>query len=130
MDPQVLTARRIVLAIIAFAMSMPMVVITTFHIGRNQERLPQQIVRFVLTLVLCTFLFRGANWARWVAVILFLVAGTAELVEGVVLLSDGTHGLILIATGSVCLASAAVLFFVPVVRAYFNGGSTSIAKTV
>jgi hypothetical protein len=121
MTPQDVVARRIILAIIAVALALPVVVIATFHIGRSQEGLPHQIGRLVLTLLLCVFLFRGANWARWAAGAVFIAAGIRELVLGFLLVSE-VNGLVLIATGSVCLASAYVLFFVPVVRAYFTGG--------
>jgi hypothetical protein len=130
-ESQMVTARRIILAIIAVALTLPLVVIATFHIGRNQEGLMHQIGRFVLTLLLCALLFRGVNWARWVTGILFIALGVREFVVGVLLLSkDFNDGLVLIGTGSVCVASAYVLFFVPIVRAYFSSGPASAAKPV
>ncbi|REJ94820.1 MAG: hypothetical protein DWQ34_07680 [Planctomycetota bacterium] len=40
------------------------------------DRLPQQIVRFILTVLLFWWLYNGSNVARWLCIVLFWVGGT------------------------------------------------------
>ena len=115
--------RWLVLAVIVASLSLSVLVIVAFNIGRGPERLPQQTVRFVLTVGLCIFLYRGSNWARWVAGILFALGGLGSLIEGVAALSTSMASLLLFGMGLVYLGSAVILFFVPAVRAYFGVGN-------
>lgn len=118
------TGRSLVLAVIVASLSLSVLVIVAFNIGRGPERLPQQIVRFFLTVGLCVILYRGANWARWVAGILFALGGLGSLIGGVASLSTSIMaGLLLVVMGLVYLASAVILLFVPAVRAYFGVGN-------
>ena len=127
MEPQVESGRRLVLAVIVASLTLSVLAIVAFNIARGPERLPQQIVRLLLTVGLCVFLYRGANWARWVAGILFVLAGLGSLLGGVAVLSTSMAGLLLIVMGFVYLASAVVLLFVPAVRAYFRVGNAAAA---
>ncbi len=126
MANQPVAGRRLVLAVIVASLTISVLVIVAFNLGRGPERLPQQIVRFLLTVGLCVFLHRGANWARWVAGILFAFGGVGSLLGGLSALSTSMGGLLLLVMGLVYLACAVVLFFVPRVRAYFGAGN---AKT-
>jgi hypothetical protein len=116
------TGRRLVLAVIVASLTLSVLVIVAFNLGRGPERLPQQIVRLLLTIGLCVFLYRGANWARWVAGLLFALGGLGSLLGGLAALSTGMAGLLLIVMGLVYVGSAVVLFFAPTVRAYFGAG--------
>lgn len=110
------------------------IAITTFIQGPGL--LPYQTVLSSLIVALCVFLYRGANWARWAASILFSVIGLMSLAGGVVtgvvpvvvgavrLGSIILDGLPLLVTGVVLASSATVLIFVPSVRAYFNAGKS------
>jgi len=127
MEHQVESGRRLVLLVIVISLTFSVLVIVTFNILLGPENLPQQIVRFLLTVGLCAFLYKGANWARWVASILFGLAGLQGLIGGLVALSTSTAGLLLIVMGLVYVASAIVLLFIPAVRAYFGVGNTDAA---
>jgi hypothetical protein len=122
MEPQTKAGRSLVLAVIVATVTLSVLSIVAFNMVRGSERLPQQIARLVLTLGLCVFHYRGANWARWAAGILFAMGGVASLL-GVVALSTSMAGLLLLVMGSVYGACAAVLLFVPTVRAYFGAAS-------
>ncbi len=122
MEPQVERGRRLVLAVMVATLTLSVLVIGTFNIVQGSERLPQQIVRFLLTVGLCVFLYRGANWARWVASVLFVLGGVGSLLGGIAVLSTSMTGLLLIGVGLVYVASAVVLLAVPAVRAYFQVG--------
>ncbi len=119
MESQIETGRRLVVAVIVASLALSLVVIGTFNLVRGPERLPQQVVRFLLAAGLCAFLYRGANWARRVAGILFATGALGSLVVGLPAL-PGKASLLPLATGLVYLASAVVLLFVPAVQAYFG----------
>lgn len=109
-----------VLAVIVASLTMSLLVIVLFNLGRGPERLPQQIIRFLLTAGLCVFLYRGANWARWVGGVLFALGALGSLLGGLALLSTSIAGVLLLVMCLVYSASAVILLFVPTVRAYFG----------
>ena len=119
------SGRRLVVAVIAATLTTSVIVIATFNMDQGSDRLPLQIVRFLLTLGLCFLLYRGTNWARWVAGILFGLTGLGSLAGGFALLSAHKPGLAMIALGFVYSASAIVLFFVPSVRNHFRGAGAA-----
>ena len=125
MEDQRATGRGLVLAVIVATLALSALAIITSNVVRGSERLPTQIVRFLLTVGLCVFLHRGANWARWVAGVLFILAGLAGLVGGAALVTLSPLGFVVIAMGLVYLASAYILLFVPAVREYFTAKKTS-----
>ena len=60
-----------------------MFVIAFYHIPQDSvdpKKFFQQIVRFVLTLVLLYFLFQGKNWARITLLVLFSLAILSSLI--------------------------------------------------
>ena len=116
-----MSGRRIVLAIIVAFVVLDAFTTISYLMVFGPDRLPYQSLRFVLTVGLCVFLYRGANWARRVTVVLFGLAGLAGLSEGIGL--GGGGGLLLIVMGLFYVASVIVLLFVPTVRAYFSAKS-------
>ena len=122
METRTERGRRLVLCVIAASLTISVFTIVAFNLRRGTERLPQQVVRLLLTVGLCVLLYRGANWARWAAGILFAVAGLASLLGGFRVLLNGVAGLPLIAMGVVYVSSAAILLFVPAVRSHFGAG--------
>jgi hypothetical protein len=123
MQVQTGTGRRLILAVIAATLTLDVLAIVTSSAILGPQRLPQQIVRFLLSIGLCVYLYRGANWARWVAGILYALAGLGSLVAGLAALTASMAGLLLLVMGLVYVASAVVLLFVPTVRAYFGAGT-------
>jgi hypothetical protein len=127
MQAQTETGRRLVLAVIVATLTLEVLAIVAFNTVQGPQSLPQQIVRFFLTVGLCVFLYRGANWARWVAGILYALGGLGSLVGGVATLTTTMAGLGLLIMGIVYVASAVILFFVPTVRAFFGAGKATAA---
>ena len=78
MVSKVATGRWLVVAVIVSALAVSVLNVAAFNVAVGTERVPQQLIRFVLTVGLCIFLSRRANWARWVAGILFALAGVAH----------------------------------------------------
>ena len=67
------------MAVILVSVSISAVVITSFVLLHGPDRLPRQLVRFGLTCLLGRFLYRKANWARWLGGIFYVLAGWASL---------------------------------------------------
>ena len=114
------TGRRLVVAVMVATIAMSVLVIATFNAVQGPDRLPQQIVRFLLTVALCVFLYRGAGWARWVATVLYGLTGLWSLALGFTRLAAAKPGIQMIAFGAIYAACASVLLFVPSVREHFE----------
>jgi hypothetical protein len=123
MVPQREAGRRLVLAVIVASLALEVLTIALFNLQLGPARLPQQIIRFLLTIGLCIFLYRGANWARWLAGVLFALVGPISLVLGLGTLPMTSGSLLLIVIGTVYMACAVILLFVPRVRMYYGAGN-------
>lgn len=67
---------RAILLVCLFLVLLVSIGVTALYVSiRGDERLPSQIVRFALTMLLCFYLYRGHVAAKWIAVILFCLAG-------------------------------------------------------
>jgi drug/metabolite transporter (DMT)-like permease len=122
MDQQMQNGRRLVWVVVLGAVIVDALTILTYNITIGSDQLLTQLFRFGLTLVLCRFLLRGANWARWVAGILFSLGGLVAALAGIAMAMtpEGTLGLLMLAIGLLFLAFAILLFCVPSVRLYFR----------
>ena len=123
MVSKVATGRWLVVAVIVSALAVSVLNVAAFNVAVGTERVPQQLIRFVLTVGLCIFLSRRANWARWVAGILFALAGVGSLIARV---ASDRGDFLLVTIGMVYAAAAVTLLFVPAVRAYFRVGSAQV----
>ncbi len=117
MTSKVETGRWLIVAVIVSVLALSVLSAAAFNVADGTDRQPQQVVRFVLTAWLCIFLYRRATWARWVSGVLFSLAGAAFLFVG---LASDLGDFLLVTMGMVYAAAAAVLLFVPAVRAYFR----------
>ena len=126
MESKIATGRRIVLAVIVAILTLSVLSIFAYNVRLGPGHILQQIFRFLFTIGLCVFLYRGANWARWVVGILLSMAGVLAVLGGIALLLKARAGFLLIVMGMVYLASAVALFFIPAVRAYFNLRKTQV----
>ena len=93
MPRSVARGRVLVLVALGAIVGVSLIVIGVFVHHHGTGRLPAQLIRFALTVVLAVFVYRGRPWARWVAVVLIGGAGlillthsksTPVLVMGVV----------------------------------------------
>lgn len=123
MESQIAKGRRLVLAVIVASLSISGIVIIVTNMPRGSDELPSQTIRLFLTVVLCIFLYRGSNWARWVAGILLVFGAVTSMILGFGITSSTPAGLLIVLMGLVYSASAVVLIFVPSVRAYFRAGN-------
>ena len=110
----------LVIAVVAALISTSALVAVVYYFERGSDRLPSQVVRFLLTVVLCVFLYRGANWARWVAGVLCGLSGVGSMFGGAMLLAGGKQGLPLLGLGVVYVTCFGALLLVPSVSAYFR----------
>jgi uncharacterized membrane protein len=90
-----------------------------FHAGSPLGGLAGSLIGLLVSLTLCVFLYRGANWARSLLGILS-VFGSPALIFGLVDLFSGDLrlGAYFITVGMTSIFVAAVLLFLPAVRAY------------
>jgi hypothetical protein len=96
-----------------------------FYLVRiGPDRLPQQLVRFALTLGLAYALIRGRQWARWLTSALLLLAVVA-LAPGVLTSAAFDGGrigrtLVLLTMAALYTAVAGVLIWSPGVAEFFR----------
>lgn len=115
--------RWLVLAIIAIMIAIALIpIIMHRHEVRNDQYL-QRHLWFLFTTVLCFFLYRGANWARWLSIVLDGYAGLLGLyltisTTNILGMSVLTLSSYLIVFSNI--AAAAILLFVPSVKRYFH----------
>jgi hypothetical protein len=112
--------RKLVVRVAVIAIAVSIITIVSFNLVQGTGRLPQQLVRFGLTLALCYFLIRGQSWARWVSAALFLIAGLGSLVGSVGMLGQSLGAFVFLALALAYLYCAGVLLASSVVRAFFG----------
>ena len=107
------SAKKIVLSIIA-----AILVLSVLSWFPSPE--PKDIVRLCINGVLCWFLFKGKNWARWVFVVLLALGGAIAALA----ISSGHNGagksVVLLVMSVTYLASAGLLTFSKSVTSYFS----------
>ena len=102
--------------VIAVILGLTLYIIIAYNLVVGSNRLSLQLWRFFLWTGLCVFLYRGANWARWVASVLFILNGGLLFTFSAAV----PNRLEMVWTGWVFIVSGAVLLFVPSVRLYFR----------
>jgi len=122
------TGKKLVVRVAVIATAISLVTIVTFNVVQGAGRLPQQLVRFGLTLTLCFFLVRGRRWARWVAVALFLIAGIGSVVVSLGLLGRSMGAWALLGVGLAYLYCSGVLLGSTSVRAFFDSPGFSPSR--
>jgi len=103
--------------VLCLATSAAVIILTSVLQG-NAPR-PQQIVRFTFTVVLCYFLYRRQNWARWFFGVLLILGGVLSLFASFSVPS-GLAGTILATLGSAYGGMGCALLLSPGVREYFT----------
>jgi hypothetical protein len=79
----------------------------------------RDLVEFVLTLVLCGFLYAGANTARWIAIVSLSPSGLAAILIGNHNI-ESAAGSLFVLVGCIYLACAIALMFPAASRAHFG----------
>lgn len=114
--------RRWVLGVIGVSLAWPVFASAAFNAGLGSRGIAQNAVSLLITAALCVFLYRGANWARWVIGGLAALGGLGALLMGFWDLAVGQGGLYFVTAGIVDASIAIVLFLVPAVRLHFGVG--------
>jgi len=70
MPRSVARGRALVLSALGAIVGISLVVIGVYVDHHGTGRLPEQVIRFALTVALAVFVYRGRRWARWLAVVL------------------------------------------------------------
>ncbi len=93
------------------------------YLGQGTENLTQQIFKAILILFLCVFVWLGHDWARWGLGILGGLAGLIFILNGINLFSRVNWWFFPVVFGVLYIASAVILFAVPLVRRHFKADS-------
>jgi len=130
MDQKNELGRRIVITFIAIYLGAWAVSAVANFYQSNMQRL-LYIVFFSVQVVLCVFMYKGANWARLAQIAFLIFSGFRDLFLGLffrfTLGSGDKVGLMLVAASLIPFSFAAGLLFVPAVKAYFKSGRISTA---
>jgi hypothetical protein len=120
MSEEALAGRGLVIGVIATSL---IVSLTTTLISERlveENDLGTDIVRFVLTLLLCLALYQGRGWARWFSVVSFTIGGVGALIAGFIFLPIvPVAAPLLFFMGIIYTGCGIVLWWVPSVAAYF-----------
>ena len=84
----------------------------------------KDIVRFAITCVLCWFLYKGKNWARWVFGILFGLAGLFSLYAFFALPLESNVKTVIGAMSVFYTVSPIILFTPKIIGPYFDASDT------
>jgi hypothetical protein len=89
------------------------------NIAEAISNLPQDIFRFGLECILCVFLYKGHRWAKWITIVLFVLAG---IVAGIfiIILPISPIVFFLLIFGITYLIFAGVLLFSRSVKMFLN----------
>lgn len=121
------TGRALLFTCIGLTLVLSVGVIVFYLANRGTDRLPAQLVRLALTGVLCFFLYRGSEIARWLSVVLFTLGG-ALAAPG--LLQESVPGMIVTGVmAAVYLAVAGVLLWSRRVHAFMDHQRRSAGET-
>lgn len=117
--PKKEAGRRWVLAVIIVSLVWWLISGLAFHVGSASGGFARSLTGLLFNVALSVFLFRGANWARLLIGILSL-AGLPALFFGLwdLLVGAVEAGAYFLTAGLANTFIAAVLLFVPAVRAY------------
>jgi hypothetical protein len=120
-----MTPKRFVTIIAAGLVLCSIAVIVTYNISVGPHKLLVQAIRFVLTCLLSVSLIRGWKPGRWIAVVLFGLAGLGSLLGGLGVVTRSLNGVWLLAVGVIYGACVAGLL-TPLAGQHFRaepGGS-------
>jgi len=121
--------QKIVLGVIVVLLTISALEIVTSNLATGMENLLQQLGRFSLTVLLSLFLYRGAGWARWVAIVLASLAGVGWIVAVVALSPGPIAGFLLLVMGAVYLGCSVILLRNAAVNLHFAKGAVSTSQS-
>lgn len=120
MDTRIRQGRRILLLVIATCLLLSVSTILSYNLVLGPGKIVPQVVRFLLTALLCVFLYRGKDWARWLFGLLYGHNTIYAFTMGIPLLSQSLWGLMILFLGVLYLLMGVILFFSPSVRAFLT----------
>lgn len=86
----------------------------------------KDITRFLITCLMCWFIYQKKNWARFTMAILLLIAGLMGLIALITGIEPGSGTfLVLSFVVAAYFVSACILFFSKEVKKYFLNGTTN-----
>ena len=120
MDEQIRQGQKVVLAIIATTLLVSLTNIVVVLVVGGERPAPRDFGRFVLTALLCFFLYQGRSWVRWVLGGLLGLGAIFAAVAGLALLRQmpGAGSLWLLVLAILYGACSGMLFFSSSLKAF------------
>ena len=127
-EDEIQRGRTIVVAIIVSTLTFSLLVAITYNLHFGPTKILIHIIRFLLAITLLWFLYKGYNWARWVNIVLFTMAGVFTILSGIELMTKFLFGLTMVIMSVVYLGSASFLLFSSNVTAFLNYQKSKMKK--
>jgi hypothetical protein len=116
---QITAGRNIVIRLSWMVICFSAVTILHYNLILGPRKLPEQLIRFALTIWLCYSIYQGSQAARWIAIVLFAIGGVGLIVLVVRLkemdmfdaISAGVQGATYLVFAGSLLGSAKVIAF-------------------
>ena len=123
----------IIVAIIITTLNTSLIVAASYNLLFEPTILLIHIIRFLLTIFLLWLLYKGYNWARWVNIVLFTLAGAFTVFFGLELLTKSfivtdIFGLLMLIMSVAYLGSAGFLLFSSNVTTFLNHQKSKMDK--
>ena len=120
MNEELNRGRKIVVIIIIATIATSLLSIILSNIFTGSGKLPKQAIRFILTLILSYFLFKGVGAARIIASVLYTIGAMGGILGGISLIVNSPIGLMVLIPGIVYAICAMVLIFSVPVKQFFR----------
>ena len=126
MDEKAKRGRTIVFVFIAMflLMSLTISLVKDLLIPPAPSTIGNQVFRFILSVVLCWFLYDGRGWAKWILVCLLALGSMFGLVGAFSLLGKTSFAWIVLTTSAIYAAWAFILALSPSVSAFMEFRNT------
>ncbi len=116
----------VIIGIITIGMDLAVILLSVSTSGKGVQI--NQVIRFILTVLLFCFMYRQRNWARWTAAVLFEIAAVLSLLGLMSAIRQSNNvkesliGISLLATTSILyLSSGSLLIISGNIQAFFHG---------
>lgn len=126
MNPEVITGKKIVIAMISVMLLISLGSILLYTFQNGADKFSSQIIRFSATLILCYFMYKGKELARRTAATLTILSTIVCIIAAVGTFSFQAVTILMILLAIVYGTMSALLIGSNQVKAYFEYQSNRI----
>ncbi len=118
MDENIARGKNTLIGIIAAVLGISLLSTIVTIITNGFSGFATDIIRFGLSCLLCFFLYKGQTWAKWVMVVLYLLAGVLGLIGALSIIVSFVLGITSLALGIIYGGSAILLLTSKDIKAF------------